>query len=459
MKKLTKSLLMLCCFSLLFSSCKTKPATSDVKANYPDWAKNAVIYEVNVRQYTPEGTFKAFEAKLPQLKELGVDILWIMPINPIGIKNRKVPDGMTSSLGSYYSVKDYKGTNPEFGTEADFKSLVAKAHELGFKVIIDWVANHTSWDNAWLTEHPEWYKTDSLGKPLSPFDWTDVVSLNYRDKNLHLAMIDAMKYWIEKCDIDGFRCDVAGLVPVEFWEEARTELVKVKPIFMLAEDESKTEIFKSAFDMGYGWSLHGIWHQIAQGKDSVPSILKYQTNLDSLFPKTAMKMNFVTNHDENSWNGTVKEKFGDGGKTFAVLTYTMPGMPLIYSGQEANLSKRLKFFTKDTINWDNKELIPFYQTLNKLKHENPALLCPPYGSVFKNISNSLSSKVFSFVREKDNAKIFVIANLSPAPVTVSLKDEAANGTYKDVFSGQESTVKVGENINLEAWGYKLLEKK
>jgi len=450
---------MLCCLSLLFTACKTKTAATDVKANYPDWAKNAVIYEVNIRQYTPEGTFKAFEANLPRLKELGVDILWIMPINPIGVKDRKVPEGSKTSLGSYYSVKDYKGINPEFGNEADFKTLVNKAHELGFKVIIDWVANHSSRDNEWITAHPDWYMKDSTGKILAPFDWTDVAKLNYANKDMRAAMIDAMKYWVSNCDIDGFRCDVAGEVPVDFWDEARAELEKVKPMFMLAENEDHPELCKKAFDMNYGWGMHSVMHNVAQGKDSVGQISRQVMKMDSLMPKNAMQMNFVTNHDENSWNGTVTEKFGDGGKAFAVLTYTLPGMPLIYSGQEAGLNKRLKFFTKDTINWSNTELVPFYQTLNKLKHSNEALLNPPYGGTFEKIKNSESSKVLSFLREKGSVKVLVILNLTAAPVTFSLKGDAVTDSYKDVFTNEDVTIQKGETIGLDAWGYKVLEAK
>ena len=334
MKKLTKIIFMLSCLPFLFAACKQKPM--DVKANYPDWAKNAVIYEVNTRQYTPEGTFKAFETSLPRLKDLGVDILWFMPIHPIGIKDRKIPEGMKESLGSYYSVKDYKGVNPEFGTQADFKSLVDKAHEMGFKVIIDWVANNSSRDNAWITEHPDWYMHDSTGKILAPFDWTDVAKLNYSNKEMRAAMIDAMKYWVVNCNIDGFRCDVAGEVPRDFWEDARKEIETIKPMLMLAENEDKPELCIKAFDANYGWAMcNGTFVRVSNGKDSVEAIIKTQQKIDSTFPANAMKMNFITNHDENSWNGTAQEKFGSGVNAFAVLTYTLPGIPLIYSGQEA----------------------------------------------------------------------------------------------------------------------------
>lgn len=450
---------MLSFISLLFPACKTKPVASDVKANYPEWAKNAVIYEVNVRQYTPEGTFIAFEANLPRLKELGVDILWFMPIHPIGIKDRKFPEGSKTSLGSYYSVKDYKGVNPEFGTEADFKALVSKAHGMGFKVIIDWVANHSSRDNAWITEHPEWYVHDSTGKILAPFDWTDVAKLNFADTNMRAAMIDAMKYWVTNCDIDGFRCDVAGEVPVDFWEDARAQLEKVKPMFMLAENEDHPELCNKAFDMNYGWGMHHVMHQVALGKDSVNKIARQVVKMDTILPQYAFQMNFITNHDENSWNGTAEEKFGAGENAFAVLTYTLPGMPLIYSGQEAGLDKRLKFFTKDTIDWTKADFSPFYKTLNALKHSNEALWNAPYGGTFEQVKNTEPAKVLSFLRIKGDAKVLVVLNLSAAPVSVAVKGDIVNGDYKDVFTGIETTIKKKEPFALEAWGYKVLEVK
>lgn len=452
---------MLCCISFLFASCKTKPVASDVKANYPDWAKNAVIYEVNVRQYTPEGTFKAFEANLPRLKELGVDILWFMPIHPIGIKDRKIPEGMKESLGSYYSVKDYKGINPEFGTEADFKALVAKAHEMGFKVIIDWVPNHSARDHAWITEHPDWYVQDSTGKILAPFDWTDVAKLNYANADMRAAMIDAMKYWITNCDIDGFRCDVAGEVPVDFWDTARLELEKVKPLFMLAENEDHPELLVKAFDANYAWDLcNGAFVKVAQGKDSINKLVNQVIKVDSILPKNAFQMNFVTNHDENSWNGTVAEKFGDGGNAFALLSYTLPGMPLIYSGQEAGLNKRLRFFTKDTIDWKVADLAPFYKTLNDLKHGNEALWNPPYGGTFEQIKNTEPNKVLSFIREKGDSRVVVIANLSGEKVTVNLKGSKVDAEYTDVFTKAAFTLNSSNlNLTLQPWGYMVLEKK
>lgn len=459
MKNIPLKLAVLAFLPLTFGSCKTRSEVT-IMPRYPDWAKNAVIYEVNTRQYSPEGTFRAFETDLPRLKKLGVDILWFMPIHPIGELNRKFPAGSTTSLGSYYSVRDYKGVNPEFGTAADFKSLVTKAHSLGFKVIIDWVANHTAWDNKWVTEHPDWYAQDSTGKILSAFDWTDVAKLNYKNKEMRKAMIESMKYWIDKCDIDGFRCDVAGEVPVEFWEEARAELQKTKPMFMLAENEGTKDMCKTAFDMDYGWNMHSMMAKIAKGKDSVESIIKLQQKIDSIYPKDAVKMNFITNHDENSWNGTAKEKFGEGENAFAVLTYTLPGMPLIYNGQEAGLQKRLRFFAKDTINWGARDFSAFYRTLNALRHENEALWNAPDGGTFVPLSNTEPGKVLSFMREKRNKRVVVMLNLSPSKVTMNLKDSSADGDYTDVFTKAEFTLNSSNlNLTLQPWGYWVMETK
>lgn len=249
-----KIITIICLVILLAMNCKTDtsrevekkvpsgPAISNVIT--PEWVKNAVIYEVNVRQYTPEGTFNAFTEHLPRLKTLGVDILWFMPVNPIGVKNRKGP------LGSYYSVKDYTAVNPEFGTMEDFRRLVEQVHEQGMYAIIDWVPNHTAWDHRWTKEHPDWYKQDEKGEFVSPFDWTDVIQLDYDNEEMRQEMIEEMIFWIRESDIDGYRCDVAHMVPVDFWDEARKELDKVKPVFMLAESDQYF-LHKNAFDMTY----------------------------------------------------------------------------------------------------------------------------------------------------------------------------------------------------------------
>lgn len=309
----------------------------------PDWAQNATIYEVNVRQYTPEGTFAAFQKHLPRLKELGVDILWLMPINPIGEKNRK------GTLGSYYSVKDYKDINPEFGNKNDFKNLVDEIHKLGMYVIVDWGANHTAWDHNWVINHPEYYTKDSLGNFVPPVaDWADVVDLNYDNTDLRKEMIDALCYWIKDFNIDGYRCDVAGMIPTEFWNNAREELDKIKPVFMLAEWETP-DLHEKAFEMTYAWEIHKLLNSIYKGEKSPEDLKDLIVNDKRKFQDYAYRMLFTSNHDENTWNGTEFERLGEAAEMFAALTYVIPGMPLIYNGQEAGFNKRLEFFEKDEI--------------------------------------------------------------------------------------------------------------
>jgi glycosidase len=371
MRKRTNLLIL--ALALLISSCQ--PAAKkevakgpEGKANFPEWSKNAVMYEVNVRQYTPEGTFLAFEEHLPRLKEMGVDILWFMPIQPISKKNRK------GSLGSYYSVKDYKAVNPEFGTLDDFKALVKRAHEMGFKVMIDWVGNHTGWDNVWMKDHKDWYTQDSLGNVVSPVaDWHDTADLNYNNQQMRQAMLDALKFWVKETDIDGYRCDFAGGVPTEFWEKARLSLDSIKPVFMLGENQDQMDLLNKAFNVNYGWAFHHLMNEVAQGKKTAQAMDSLLVREDSVYPEKTYALQFTSNHDENSWNGTEYERLGDAVKTMAILSFTVPGMPLIYTGQEAGLNKRLAFFEKDSIDWNNLDMQQFYQKLIQLKKTQPAL--------------------------------------------------------------------------------------
>lgn len=415
---------------------------------HPEWSRNATIYEVNVRQYTPEGTFKAFQEQIPRLKKMGVDILWLMPVNPIGMKNRK------GTLGSYYSVKDYKGINPEFGTLDDFKQLVSKAHEQGMKVIIDWVANHSSWDNAWIKEHPDWYTRDSLGHMVSPFDWSDVADLNYDNPGLRDAMIDALKYWVSETDIDGFRCDVAGMVPIDFWDTARAELGRIKPVFMLAEAE-EVPLQIRAFDMSYGWELHHILNSIAKGEKNANAIEEYQNKLDTLYPYDAYRMLFTSNHDENSWNGTEFERMGAGSVCMAVLTATLPGMPLVYTGQESAFNRRLRFFDKDTVDWKDYRLEPFYKKLFDLKHAYQPLWNGKWGGRLERINTTADSSVFAFMREKEGDRVFVLTNLTDQVKEFKLIGRAFTGDYKEWFSEEKKAFKKNEVVRLKPWEYKI----
>jgi 1,4-alpha-glucan branching enzyme len=376
----------------------------------------------------------------------------LMPINPIGELNRK------GSLGSYYSIKDYTAVNPEFGTLDDFKHLVDEIHKAGLYVIIDWVANHSAFDNAWVSQHPGWYTRDDKGKIIPPVaDWSDVADLNYDDVSFRNEMLNAMKFWVAEAKIDGYRCDVAMMVPIDFWRNTVAELQKIKPdVFMLAEAEGR-EFHANGFDMTYAWNMHSKMNQIAQGK-SKPTVIDslIQAELGA-YPKDAYRMQFTSNHDENSWNGTEFERMGNAAQIFAVLSATIPGMLLIYSGQEVGLSKRLRFFDKDTIQWnDDHSYTEFYEKLIEMKKDNPALWNGNYGGSYREI-NDLNEKVFCFAREKNNDKMIIILNLSDEKQHTTITGEA--GKYKNAFTGENMKMKESTAFDLEGWSYVLLYKR
>jgi len=446
-----KKIILLALSAVAFGVNAQNKTTTKAKALPPvsdKMMENAVIYEANIRQYSPEGTFNAFAKDIPQLKKLGVKILWIMPIHPIGVEKRK------EGLGSYYSVKDYKGVNPEFGNLADFKNLVKKAHDNGMYVILDWVANHTAWDHAWVKEHPDFYAKDKEGKMISPFDWTDVVKLNYTNPELRKAMISDMSYWLKTANIDGFRCDVAMEVPVDFWDNAFAELNKIKPIFKLMEAE-KPNLMEKAFDMSYGWDFHHIMNDIAQGKKTVKDIDTYMIEHPKKYAKDDFSMLFTSNHDENSWNGSEYERMGAAAETFAALTYLMPGLPLNYNGQEYDLEKRLKFFVKDELAHNKGKMFPIYEKLSALKNSNIALNGAKNPASYNRISTSNDDKILAFEREKDGKKVVFIANLSNETVqnTINLI-----GDFKNYMSGYKIQFRTDIPLELKAWQYLILIK-
>jgi alpha-amylase len=427
-----------------------KPFISEVV--HPEWSKNSVLYEVNVRQYTDEGTFNAFAEHLPRLKALGVDVLWFMPTYPIGILNRK------GELGSYYSVKNYMDVNPEFGTLDDFKDLIIKAHDLGMHVMLDWVPNHTSWDNKLTVDHPEWYAKDSKGKFTPPIgtDWTDVIQLDWSQKGLQDYMVEALSFWV-RMGVDGFRVDHPHNTPKEFWERARTELTAIKPVLLLAEIE-EPGFLEKGFDMNYAWELHHLMNRIAQGKDSVNKLVKYYNKEWSVYPNSVYRLQFLTNHDENSWAGTIDSLMGDAQKVFATLIFTAQGVPLIYSGQEVCLDKKLKFFVRDTIEWDTCSLTGFYKNLISLKKQNKALWNGDFGSPMVKIRTNKDNKVFAFYREKDENRVVVFLNLCKKGVTVKPVLENLNGDYSDYFARTKTVLPLIDSLRLEPWGYKVLVK-
>jgi glycosidase len=392
------------------------------------WSRQASIYEVNLRQFTPEGTFTAFEAHLQRLAQMGVGILWFMPIQAIGVKNRK------GGAGSYYSIRDYTAVNPEFGTLDDFRRVVATAHALGMKVILDWVANHTAWDHAWVTRQPDWYKKDAQGEihaytyratPASePEYWTDVVGLDYRNAALWPAMTDAMLFWLRRADIDGFRCDVASLVPTPFWEQARAALDRVKPVFMLAESDAP-ELHVKAFDMTYDWDLHDQLRKIAKGQAQAEALRTWWLRRQAKYPPDAYRMNFTGNHDSNSWRGSDTEFYGnlETFKAMAVLAALLPGMPLVYGGQEAFFDKRLQFFERDPIAWKGTPLAPFYAELLTLKKTHPALANGVQGGSLQ-MQATGNEAVFAFKRVAGQRTLRVSVNLSAQRQDFSLPGAA-----------------------------------
>jgi glycosidase len=399
------------------------PLTDGVtQVRHPAWSRNATIYEVNIRQYTPEGTFRAFEPHLPRLRRMGVDVLWIMPINPISKKLRK------GTLGSYYAVSDYSAINPEYGTLADFKHLVDAAHKQGFKVIVDWVANHTGWDNVWVEQHPDWYKRNAAGE-LEGYNytdlstgkkevWADVIGLDYSKPAVRQGMIAAMSYWVRETGIDGFRCDVAWTLPVAFWDEARAKLDAIKPVFMLAEADTP-EMQVRAFDMTYDWVLYHKLIDVAQGRADARDLGKLYTDPPRRYPAGAYRMTFTSNHDENSWNGADRELYGKGADAMAVLAATLPGMPLVYSGQESGLDHRLKFFDKDRIDWGSYDRAGFYRNLLALKKRHPALTNSHEPGNLQLIDTG-NPRVFAFRRVAKGDRVTVVTNLSAGPVRVTL---------------------------------------
>ena len=465
-----------------FTSCKpakkAEPAVTVVTPNIPDWHKNATIYEANLRHFTDEGTFAAFGEHLPRLKEMGIDILWLMPIHPVSVKNRK------GELGSPYAVADYYEVNPDYGSMEDFKELLTKIHDLGMYCIIDWVPNHTGWDNPWITEHPDWYTQDKDGNIIDPIDyntgkswgWTDVADLNYDNREMRKGMIDAMSFWISEVGIDGFRVDVAHGVPVDFWAECADALYSIKPVFMLAEAEVPAIVNNGAYVMDYGWEMHHLLNEIAASQgategggqklvkgnlvegEEAETEKKNALDIDAMLAKKAeqyergYQMQFTSNHDENSWSGTEFARMGAGHKAFAVLTSTFDGMPLIYTGQESAMDKQLEFFKKDDIPWGDYSYAGFYKTLFDLKHENQAIWNGEHGGPLVKIQTGVDEDVYAFTRQKGDNQVVVLINLSNNDHAFSLSGDIA-GTYQEIFSEEETALAEGTDISLGPWEY------
>ena len=456
--------------SVLLFSCQEETATTLAPIS-DKVLETAVIYEANIRQYSKEGTFKAFTKDIPGLKELGVKIIWMMPINPISEIKRKATGGSFTSeiedkeerkkyLGSYYSVSDYKAINPEFGNKDDFKELIDTAHDNGMYVIVDWVPNHTGWDHPWITSHPEWYTQNEQGEIIDPINpdtgkswgWTDTADLNYDNLDMQQEMINDLKYWVTNFNIDGYRMDVAHKVPPVFFNEAITELKKIKPLFMLAEAEQQ-DLFRNGFDMQYGWEGHHVLNSIAKGEATVSDFYTYMRKQDEVLETSDFTMNFVTNHDENSWSGTVKERMGDASELLTTLVYAMPGMPLIYSGQEYDLNHRLKFFEKDSIPKTKGNTWNLLKKLGDLKNNHLAFHGGKIAASYERLSTE-NENVVAFKRSKEDAEVYFIGNLSNQAQSFIVDLE---GTYDDLLLNKSLVINQ-KKIQLAPWQYYLLIK-
>ncbi|WP_176907158.1 alpha-amylase family glycosyl hydrolase [Hymenobacter lapidiphilus] len=446
------------------ANCAAPPAPFVVR--HPAWAANASIYEVNIRQYTPEGTLRAFEAHLPRLDSMGVGILWLMPITPIGQEKRK------GSLGSYYSVRDYRAANPEMGTLEDLRHLVAAAHQRGMHVILDWVANHTSWDSELARQHPDWFTRDSLGRFQPPVaDWQDVIDLDYTKPELRRYMTESMAYWVREANVDGFRCDVAGLMPTDFWNDTRAALTQIKPVFMLAEwDElhdppflkpgefdPNSHLLEKAFDATYALRLRYLLDSIALRQQPTSAIDTYLAAERAKYPAGVYLMNFTSSHDINSWSGTEYERLGLDALPQAVLAAMLPGIPMVYSGQEAALKKRLDFFEKDPIQWNGYPLQDFYTKLLLLKKRNSALANGDPCAEFEALAVSGSPRVYGFVRRRQQQAVLTVVNFDRQPRTLTLRG-LGPGTYRELFSGQVQRLGSGSKVVLPAHGYHVYER-
>lgn len=423
-----------------------------------DWVLDSNIYEVNLRQYTQEGTLNAFKQHLPRLKEMGVEVLWFMPLTPISQKQRK------GSLGSYYACSSYTDINPEFGTKKDFLGLVQYAHELGLKVIIDWVANHTGCDHEWTNTHPDFYKKNEAGEFYDQHGWDDVIDLDYSNQHMRLEMIESMRSWIDAYNIDGFRCDMAMLTPVDFWMQARKALQPTKNLFWLAElDPLDNPDYMSVFDAAYTWR----WMNAAkQTKEEGAQQIHHMKYVLSLYlnelPQTACPAWFTSNHDENSWNGTEFEKYGEMAMPLAVFSSTWKGVPLMYSGQELPNLKRLAFFDKDVIEWkEQPELHDFYASLYKLRKSNKAFKSLEANDNCHFLANSVDHHVLSFMRKNEEASVIAVFNFSPyhlPEVEVAIHHE--NGNYVEYFTAAEKQISTGHlYLDMPAWSYQIWIKK
>lgn len=417
----------------------------------PNWVRHTNVYEVNLRQYSQEGTMQAFIPALPRLRAMGVETLWFMPITPIARQHMK------GTMGSYYACASYKGVDPEFGTEADFRELVKSAHELGFKVILDWVANHTGWGHEWTVQHPDWYEKDpATGDFKRASGMDDIIELDFYNADMRAAMIEAMQWWVKEFDIDGFRCDLAAWVEYFFWQEARPELEKIKPLFWLGEfDELENPEYMGVFDACYSWKWMHRTREFYQQRYPLYELESLLERYQQVNRDGSMQIWFTSNHDENSWNGTEYEKYGDMARGLAVFSATWSGIPLVYTGQEAPNHKRLAFFDKDPVEWTGQFYLEnFYKTLLQLHSQHPALCAGDPDTLPVRLHTSADDKLYAYLRKKGEREVLVILHFSDEfELTFSIPDTRLEGTFTELFSGQPKNWGEEREARIMGWGY------
>ncbi|MGB7408904.1 MAG: alpha-amylase family glycosyl hydrolase [Pontixanthobacter sp.] len=462
MLKLTVMLLALALSATSSPVIAQEPGGSDwtpqqyVQLENPAWSRDAVLYQINTRQFTSEGTFVAAQRELPRLKALGVDVLWLMPIHPIGEVNRK------GTLGSPYAVKDYTGVNPEFGTKAEFRAFVDAAHAQGFKVILDLVANHTAWDHPLAAQHPEWYEKtwDGQFRPTPWWDWSDIIDLDWSQPGVREHVGSAMGYWVREFGVDGFRADVAGYVPVDFWETMRRRLTAIRPVFMLGEVQ-QTAWHRAAFDATYAWDWHNTAKNVAQGRGDATSFYGYYAENESLWPRAAMRMTYIENHDSNAWEGTMRENFGPALDVMTALSFTGEGLPLVHNGMEACNAKRLEFFEKDAIDWRQGSACGYGDLIRDLiafRRDNPALANGRWGARMQKVETDNPQQILAWVRvdEASGNTVAGFFNMSGKPADAVLKDGHAAGIYREFRADDPVTLAQGGTLSMAPWTFRLL---
>lgn len=429
----------------------------------PKITQDAIIYQVNIRNYSAEGTFNAFTKDIPKLKAIGIKIIWLMPVQEIGELKRRIthtttleeikdPLAKTTTKGNPYAIKEYKEIHPEYGSDFDLKNLIKIAHTNGMYVVLDWVANHTAWDHRWITVHPEWYIKNKKGTPIAPYNWIDVAQLNYASADLHFAMIDEMKYWVQKFDVDGFRCQVASEVPTLFWERAAKELKKIKPLLMIAEAE-KESLLKNAFDVEYAWEAHHILNGIAQSKMNVLDLDRYLEKEAKDFPKDKMRLHFISNYDENIWNDTEYQRMGQAVEVMTVVTYILNGVPLIYNGQEYDSHKRFRAYQKDTLLHQEGKMMPLYKRLKDLKRTNSFLHTGKKPASYHRITTNDDRVFWMCKRKKNHQELFFIANLSNKKQKLKWP---ISGHFEEFLKKKSIDIENESECDFQPWEYKIL---